>query len=112
MLKGSDEWAGREDYAETFLKRAKGELPEMESSKAVAGHLVGEIREGDSLLDVGCGAGHYLRSLLNRIDTPFDYTGVDATPAFLAKAREAWQDHPRTRFQEANISYIPHPITL
>ena len=29
-LKGSDEWQGRTDYADTFSKKAAGLLPEME----------------------------------------------------------------------------------
>lgn len=107
MLKGSDEWVDRKDYADTFFKRAKGDLPEMESSKAAANLLADVLQEGDKLLDVGCGAGHYLKSILNRIETPFDYTGIDATPAFVAKAKEAWKDQPNTRFQEGNIYELP-----
>jgi len=107
MLKGSDEWVDRNDYAETFFKRAKGELPEMESSKAAAQLLAEVLKDGDQLLDVGCGAGHYLRSLSNHVDVSFDYTGVDATPAFVAKAKEAWEGRPNTRFQEGNIYDLP-----
>ena len=105
--KGADEWLGRSDYAETFYLRAKGNLPEMESSKAVAGLLTDKIYEGDSLLDVGCGAGHYLRSLLKRIKVPFAYTGVDATSNFIEKGLAAWQDQPQISFQLGDIYDLP-----
>lgn len=105
--KGSDEWVGRSDYAETFYKRATGALPEMESSKAAATLLAHEVREGDSLLDVGCGAGHYLRSLRNAIAAPFQYTGVDATSQFIEAAGKAWADDRQVTFKDGDIYRLP-----
>ncbi len=105
--KGSDEWENRSDYAETFYKRAKGSLPEMESSKAVASLLAEKISEGDSILDVGCGAGHYLRSLLARVTKPFSYQGVDATPDFIEKALVAWGHQKNACFRVGDIYDLP-----
>lgn len=106
-LSGSDEWVRRNDYAETFYKRATGALPEMESSKALASLLAEKIRANDSILDVGCGAGHYLRSLLSQVSVPFHYTGADATPAFVEAAVNAWNNQPRTAFKVASVYELP-----
>jgi len=107
MRKGSDEWFRRTDYAETFYKRATGQLPEMESSKALAALLVEKVRANDSILDMGCGAGHYLRSLLARIKVPFKYTGVDATGEFIEAAVNAWRNQPQAIFKVGDIYDLP-----
>lgn len=44
-----------------------------------------DLRRGDRVLDVGCGAGAFLRLLAARGARPF---GLDASPALLALARE------------------------
>jgi ubiquinone/menaquinone biosynthesis C-methylase UbiE len=60
-----------------------------------------------SVLDVGCGPGHYLRSLLNRVRVPFTYTGVDATEAYIRLARKAWRDEPRASFEVGEAAALP-----
>lgn len=90
-------------YGDLLYKRATGELPEMESSKAAAARLKTVLRPGDRLLDVGCGAGHYLRSLNHVVDVPFDYLGLDATPGYVELAKKALAGRPRTRFGVADI---------
>jgi len=45
------------------------------------------VRNGDSLLDVGCGFGDLYRWLSSR-DLAVDYTGLDISPEILAKGRE------------------------
>ena len=47
-------WDEDREYGERFYNRIKGDLPEMESSKALAKFLKNEIVEGDNILDVGC----------------------------------------------------------
>ena len=83
-------WNEEKEYGEVFYKRASGVLPEMESSKAVAKIIKERIEDGDQLLDIGCGAGHYLRSLLNEVKVHFSYQGVDATQQYIDLARKAW----------------------
>lgn len=102
-----DSWRNRADYADAFYRHAVGELPEMESSKAAATLLSDQIRPGDSVLDVGCGGGHYLRSLRRLIQTPFSYVGVDATEGFLDAARRAWNGTPDVVFREGDIFNLP-----
>lgn len=80
----------RMKYGELLYKRATGELPEMESMKSAARQLRDVIRAGDEILDVGCGAGHYLYSLRKLLQESFTYTGVDNTPEFLDLARQAY----------------------
>lgn len=101
--KGNREWPRRTEYAETMYRRATGELPEMESSKAAGTILAPELQAGDSVLDVGCGAGHYLRSLRERIRTPFSYTGVDATALFIERAKRAWGSDSQVSFLVGDV---------
>lgn len=89
-------WENQKEYGDLFYKRAIGELPEMECSKAVAKIIKGLIQENDIILDVGCGAGHYLTSLLKEVDVPFRYEGIDQTEYYIIKAREAFPEHPFT----------------
>jgi ubiquinone/menaquinone biosynthesis C-methylase UbiE len=84
-----------------------GDLPEMESSKAAAHLLLEHIKPGNSILDVGCGAGHYLRSLRSIIKVPFTYTGVDVTPMFIEKANQAWEKDLESTFQVADVYDLP-----
>lgn len=73
-----------------YYKRATGELEEMESSKALCGLLSKIYRPKMKILDVGCGAGHYLRSFRKRLDENIDYTGIDATKSHIEYAKKAF----------------------
>ncbi len=79
-----DKW-----YGDLFAKRATGELPEMESSKAVAKIISSIVKRNDTIIDVGCGAGHYLRSLDNQLKVTFNYWGIDRTEYYIKKGAEA-----------------------
>lgn len=85
-------WDKMPDYGNTLFKRATGDLEEMQSSISLCNHVAEIYRKGMRLLDVGCGAGHYLRSLRNRIDQHVDYTGVDATSQYVELAKRAFND--------------------
>jgi ubiquinone/menaquinone biosynthesis C-methylase UbiE len=91
-----------------FYKRATGDLPEMESSKAAARRVSKHLRPGDSVLDVGCGAGHYLRSLRLAAASPFRYTGVDLTPAYIDLARKAFAGDQDVDLMVGNVFNLPH----
>jgi ubiquinone/menaquinone biosynthesis C-methylase UbiE len=104
---GNREWDKRRDYAETMLGRANGALPEMECSKALASMLVPEVAAGDRVADIGCGAGHYLRSLRERIRVDFGYTGVEPIRLFLSAARVAWRHDQRVRLVQGSIFTLP-----
>jgi SAM-dependent methyltransferase len=102
-------WHGDEAYGEVFFKRAVGTLPEMESSKAAASRLEAVVQPNDHLLDVGCGAGHYLRSLRRVILTPFQYTGIDVTPLYVQLGNDAFASDKDASFEVASIFDLPFP---
>jgi ubiquinone/menaquinone biosynthesis C-methylase UbiE len=85
-------WDEEKDYGDMFYKRAVGELPEMESSKAVSQLLKPIYQPSMSLLDVGCGVGHYLRSLRLHLDKDINYHGTDATAYYIELAKKAYKD--------------------
>ena len=94
-------------YGEVLYKRATGKSPEMESSKAAANHLKNIIKENTHILDVGCGSGHYLRSLRNIMSVPFRYTGADVNPLYVELAKKAFKDQKDVAFRVADIYNLP-----
>jgi ubiquinone/menaquinone biosynthesis C-methylase UbiE len=103
----SDEFG--KPYGDLFYDRATGGLPEMESSKAAAKRLAAVIASGDRLLDVGCGAGHYYRSIRRAITVPVAYTGLDATTYYIDRAREAFAEDRTASFFVGDIFDLPFP---
>lgn len=103
-------WEKEEGYGDLFYNRAIGKLPEMESSKAVAKIVATLAKENDTVMDVGCGAGHYLVSCDASMKVPFSYIGVDATPYYIELAKKAFLEgrntnplRVSTRFEVADI---------
>lgn len=108
----SDEWKVWDNdvgYGDVLYKRAVGELPEMESSKKIARVLKKYVTNNQSVLDVGCGAGHYLRSLRREIGDGFQYLGADATAAFLNQARKAFEHDKKSEFMLSDIYDLKLP---
>jgi ubiquinone/menaquinone biosynthesis C-methylase UbiE len=101
-------WDKDKSYGETFRRRANQELPEMESAKATARKLKEEIRPDESILDVGCGVGHYLPSFKRLLDVPFYYTGIDSTECYIERAREAFANQNNVRFDVGDIYNLPY----
>jgi ubiquinone/menaquinone biosynthesis C-methylase UbiE len=46
------------------------------------------------VLDVGCGAGHYLITLRKELDKNIDYTGIDITEYYIKLAKKAYPGVP------------------
>ena len=79
-------------FGKVLFDRATGVAEEMQSAKSVCA-LLGEIYEPRMrILDVGCGAGHYLRSLRKRVDPDIDYSGIDLTEHYIELAHKAFPD--------------------
>jgi ubiquinone/menaquinone biosynthesis C-methylase UbiE len=97
-------WNHDKTYQDTMQKRASGELPEMESAKALCEVLKPYYKKGMTLADIGCGGGHYLRSLRTRLDPDISYTGVDATESYIRMAEEAF---PGVPFQVGDVYELP-----
>lgn len=82
-------------YGDTLYKRAVGKLEDMESAKALSEIFTSFYKPGMKVLDVGCGAGHYLRVLRSRLDENIDYTGLDTTKYYIQLARKAFGDNQK-----------------
>jgi ubiquinone/menaquinone biosynthesis C-methylase UbiE len=102
-------WDQATSYGHTLYRRAVGELPEMESAKKMAREVGRVFHSGDSILDVGCGAGHYLPSLRRVINTPFAYHGIDATENYVALAKKAFAGQPNAEFSVGSIFDLDLP---
>jgi 2-polyprenyl-3-methyl-5-hydroxy-6-metoxy-1,4-benzoquinol methylase len=100
-------WSAAPTYGEVFYARAVGKAPEMESSKATARQLKGVIVPGSHVLDVGCGTGHYLRSLRREYTFPFSYEGADITPYYIRLAKKAYAHDSNAHFRVASIDDLP-----
>ncbi|NOR57099.1 MAG: methyltransferase domain-containing protein, partial [Sulfurimonas sp.] len=83
-------WDDSPEYGDNFYQRSIDEKEEMESSKSAAKIVSTIIKDKDIVLDVGCGAGHYLASLDKRVETNFSYHGVDATEHYIELAKKAY----------------------
>jgi len=107
-------WDSNSEYGDVFFKRATGELPEMESSKAAATHVARLIKDNFKIVDVGCGSGHYLKSLIGLLKVPFHYLGVDATENYVNLGKKAWANKESSiellksvDFKQGDIFHLP-----
>ena len=101
-VKAWEVWRKHPEVESTLVKRARGELPEMESTKQLVNLIKTVYRPGMKVLDVGCNAGHYLRGL-RRLDKDLDYTGVDAHAVYINQARIIFASDPHAHFLVKNI---------
>lgn len=67
--------------------------------------FVDYVREGESILDVGCGNG---RTYALFKDKKIDYAGVDVSEALIAKARELWKEGGPI-FEQGDVMDLPVP---
>ncbi len=102
-----EEYTNNKNNAQVYYNRAIGKSPEMEVSKALAKIVKKIIKKNYKVLDVGCGCGHYYRSLKREIKNNFFYTGVDPYKIFLDKAKLAWKDDRNVNFKKGNIFNLP-----
>ena len=99
-------WKNDKEYGTLFYKRATGELPEMECSKSLSEEIKKIYSPKMSILDVGCGVGHYLRSFRKRVDKNIIYTGVDITERYIKLAQKIF---PTARFKVGDALDLPFP---
>lgn len=100
-------WDTAQYYQSELRRRALGELPEMESAKAIARHVAAIFEPGDGILDAGCGTGHYWLSLRKLLTTDFAYTGVDLTAQHVLDAQRIFSDRPDVFFRTGDIRALP-----
>lgn len=92
-------WDRSPIYRQTLEKRITGQMPPMEANTYIATALRHAYRDGDTVLDAGCGAGHFLR-LFTEFVPQEKITGLDVSPNLLSMAQ---QHFPRAAFVTATI---------
>lgn len=104
-------WDSKEiqKMGDSYYKRAKGELPEKEASKSYARLLKNKkiYNEGDSLLDIGCATGHFLRSFRKILDPNIFYTGLDSHAPFLSWGSEIYGISENCNFVYGDAMKLP-----
>jgi len=62
---------------------------------------------GDSILDLGCATGHFLKSLRRLLDSEIRYTGLDIDMKFLQWGREVYGLDETCTFIQGNAVNLP-----
>lgn len=101
-LEAWQQWGKRPEILQTLFDRAKGLLPEMESTKQLVRLVSKTYRPGMRILDVGCNAGHFLRGL-RRIDPVLDYTGIDAYEHYIKQAKAIFAHDCYAHFEVKDV---------
>ena len=70
---------------------------------------VGEPREGEHVLDLGCGRGADVARAARRVGPAGSATGVDASERMVAAATEAVRDVPNARVVRGDLAHVPLP---
>jgi SAM-dependent methyltransferase len=65
------------------------------------------IRDGERVLDVGCGTGALTQALVN-LTRRSEVVGIDPTPGFVTFARQRFND-PRITFDQGSAFELPYP---
>ncbi len=108
IQKNLKNWQNDKLYADIFKARSLGKLPEMESSKAAAKKLSVYFRDGYSVLDVGCGAGHYLKSYEKVFKgKKFTYIGLDIAKEYIDIAKEVFAGKENVKFLIGSVYKLP-----
>ena len=94
-------WNKNDLVEERTYFRATGKLPEMESAKQLR-HIIRNIDKNETVLDVGCAAGHYLRSI-RQLSVDCKYTGVDATKKYIDYSIKIHQSDSNAEFINCDI---------
>lgn len=97
-------WEHSARVRELYARRCRLQAEEMTCHAQAAELLAPLAAPGDTLLDVGCGAGYFYHSLKKR-DLALEYFGVDASPGLLAIGRDILPAHglPPERLMELAI---------
>lgn len=93
---------GRGDLPPLWLRRHAGPVGKFESSARDSAALIdrlGLLREGDRVVDLGCGCGAMVPALVERIGERGSYVGVDVHAPSLSWCRRRWRRDPRLRFE-------------
>lgn len=84
------------------IKRVRGKLSEMESTKQLVKLISTIYQPGMRVLDVGCNVGHYLTGIRKKFPN-LDYTGVDAYDSYIELASQAFANDSNAKFEVKDI---------
>lgn len=110
-------WEHSARVRELYTRRCRLEAVEMTCHAQAAELLAPLVAPGDTLLDVGCGAGYFYLSLKKR-NIDVEYYGLDASPSLLAIGQDILPGHglPSDRLMEMAIEdlngEIDHAVCL
>lgn len=96
-VKKSDEKKFWVDYLSKYFVLIKSN--DYQNLLSLAAQLLGEIKDGERILDAGCGNGHFgawllfnMETELKRSNSRFSYTGMDFTESALSDAEKIHTD--------------------
>jgi SAM-dependent methyltransferase len=98
---------GRRRLPPVWLRRHAGPVRGFERAAADMAGLVdqfGLLRESDTVLDAGCGAGAMVPELLRRLSPAGRYVGFDVHAPSIRWCRRRYAGDPRLRFEMAAIA--------
>jgi 2-polyprenyl-3-methyl-5-hydroxy-6-metoxy-1,4-benzoquinol methylase len=81
--------------------RARGRLPEMESAIQLRS-IINHLDANETVMDVGCAAGNYLRSI-RKMNKYCKYYGIDQTSKYITFAKAYFKSDPNATFIRGNI---------
>ena len=99
-------WEHTKAYTRSAVARSGGLEAELDSARQAQGILAARLQPGESVLDVGCGAGHLWRSLA---DQRVEYHGIDAHRRAIEIGRLTLADTglPPSRLRTLAIEDLP-----
>lgn len=96
-------WTERSYYHAELRDRAKGLKSEMEAAKQISQLVFHKAKSHNSILDAGCGTGHFILSLEKKIENDFKYLGVDITEQHIIDAVEIFKENENYQFKLGDI---------
>ncbi len=98
--KAWEHWSKKKWYGDLMQRRAAGLEPEMEQAKQM--RKIAKKLSFKTVLDVGCGCGHFVYSL-RKIRKPFQYLGIDNSRPYVNLAKEAFEKDSNIKFKIGSI---------
>ncbi|WP_426483880.1 class I SAM-dependent methyltransferase [Flavobacterium sp. 2] len=96
-------WTERSYYHAELRDRAKGIKSEMEAAKQISQLIFNKAKSYNSILDAGCGTGHFILSLEKKLKNDFKYLGVDITEQHIIDATEIFKENKNFEFQLGDV---------
>src|SRR5437764_1414079 len=91
-------WCNDRNTLALYRRRCRQEAEEMTCAAQAAEILRDHAKNGETLLDAGCGGAYYWHSLQKQ-GVPLEYWGIDYTPEMIALAHEEMTQIPQARIR-------------